>query len=97
MLLEACVCVNNFENQLLDSTRYKENIKMWTRYIDNILVIWEGSIEVQSFVNEVNIKDKNLQLMIGSKKLNYLYLKYRLKLTRNYNSLYLGKNHILKE
>ena len=73
---------NNFWKQLLSSSRYKENIKLWTGYIDNILISWEGSIqEVQLFVNEVINKDKNLWFKegLGGKKINYLNLNIQIK------------------
>ena len=45
--------------------KYKDNIKLWTRYVDDVLVIWEGSIEdVHAFINEVNNKNKNLQFKV---------------------------------
>ena len=47
--------MNDFEKQLITSTKYKDNIKLCSRYVDDILVIWEGSIEeVHEFINEVN-------------------------------------------
>ena len=36
--------------------RYKDNIKLWSRYVDDVLVIWEGSIEE---VHEMCIRDRN--------------------------------------
>ena len=58
------------------------NIKLWSRYVDDVLVVWEGSIEeVHEFIKEVNNKDKNLQFKeeIGGKKINYLDLNIEIK------------------
>ena len=53
------IYMNDFEKRLLNCTRYKGNIKLWVRYVDDILVIWEGSIEEKElFVKEVNTKEK---------------------------------------
>ena len=49
------IYMNDFEKQLITSTKYKDNIKLWSRYVDDVLVIWEGSIEeVHEFINEVD-------------------------------------------
>ena len=74
--------MNDFEKQLISSTKYKDNIKLWTRYVDDVLINWEGSIEeVHEFINEVNNKAKNLQFKeeIGGKKINYLDLNIEIK------------------
>ena len=55
----AKIYMNDFEKQLITSTKYKDNIKLWSRYVDDVLVVWEGNIEeVHEFINEVNNKDK---------------------------------------
>ena len=62
MCIRDRIYMNDFEKQFINSTRYKDNMKLWTRYVDDVLVIWEGSIEeVHAFINEVNNKDRNLQ------------------------------------
>lgn len=74
--------MNDFEKRLLNCTRYKGNIKLWVRCVDDILVIWEGSIEeIELFVKEVNTKEKNIQFKeeIGDKNLNYLDIAIHIK------------------
>ena len=45
------IYMNDFEKQLVSSTKYKDNIKLWSRYVDDVLVIWEGSIEAVSYTH----------------------------------------------
>ncbi|XP_069083443.1 zinc finger protein 91-like [Pleurodeles waltl] len=53
----ACLYMYNFEKQfILPSTNpFFANIKLWRRYIDDILVVWHGSLETAStFTDWVN-------------------------------------------
>ena len=72
------IVMNDLENMLLDTTKYKEKIQLWSRYVhDDVLVIWEANIEeVYDFVKEVSSMDSNIQFKeeIGRRELNYLDL-----------------------
>jgi hypothetical protein len=75
------IFMNNFENKLILKTKYKKNIKLWVRYVDDILIIWEGDVtEVETFVREINNIDHNIQFKeeIGGKTLNYLDLNIKI-------------------
>lgn len=37
--------MNDFENKLMELMRLKEKIKLQGRYVDDVLLIWEGNIE----------------------------------------------------
>lgn len=52
----------NFENRFMNTTKFKKNIKLWVRYVDDVLIIWEGDIaEIETFVTEIIITDYYIQ------------------------------------
>lgn len=39
----ADIYMNSFENQIINKSKRKNNIKLWQRYMDDILLIWSGT------------------------------------------------------
>lgn len=78
------IYMNEFENNYLNSSKYKNYIKHWVRYVDDILIIWEGGMEyIEDFVKEVNSVNPMVQFKeeIGGKELCYLDL--HIKITQS--------------
>lgn len=51
---------------LTHSIQYIEKVQLWTRYIDNFLMIWQGTgEELLSFTNSLNANDKNIKLTVS--------------------------------
>lgn len=69
------IVMNDLENRLLDTTKYKEKIQLWSRYVHDVLALWGGGNieEVYDFVKEVSSMDSNIQFKeeIGRRELNY--------------------------
>lgn len=69
------IYMNNFENKFLNNSVYRTKIKKWVRYVDDILIIWEGSIEeIKKLIEELNNIETGLQFKeeIGVDKISYL-------------------------
>lgn len=60
---------------------YRSHVKTWLRYIDDVLVIWRGSLdELHQFMNELNNNDRNIRLtyQFDQKRLSFLDLQITL-------------------
>lgn len=59
------IYMKEFENKLMRTTIYKGKIKWWDRYVDDVLITWDGSLEsvIIKCVNEMNIcsTDQNIK------------------------------------
>ncbi len=40
LLILAALYMNDFENYIIINSKYKNNIKLWTIYINDILILW---------------------------------------------------------
>ncbi|CAJ0950195.1 unnamed protein product [Ranitomeya imitator] len=61
----ACLFLGLWERKVFitDATPLSSNIHMWTRYIDDIFAIWQGTEkDLLKFVEELNINDSNIKL-----------------------------------
>lgn len=53
------ICEKNFENKLTTLSVCKDIIKRWVRYVDDILILWEGSLsELEVLMKEINNTDQ---------------------------------------
>ena len=71
------IYMNNFENNILNTSRYKQNVKLWCRYVDDILLIWNGTDrQLDQFFNETNNINEKIKFTIekGNKTINFLDL-----------------------
>ena len=58
-------------------TKFKDKIKLWLRYVDDILIVWEGSDkEFEELVIEINERENGLRFQeeMGGSRINYLDL-----------------------
>ncbi|KAJ1151104.1 hypothetical protein NDU88_003891 [Pleurodeles waltl] len=75
----ACLYVDNFERHVVlhEDNPYLQQIKLWKRYIDEILLVWTGTEEeAPSFSNWLNGANHflNFTMTIGDNKLLFLDL-----------------------
>ncbi|KAJ1082464.1 hypothetical protein NDU88_002631 [Pleurodeles waltl] len=75
----ACLYVDNFEKKVVlhEDNPYLEHIRLWKRYIDDILPIWAGSRdEAHSFITWLNMENPFLTftMTIGNDQLPFLDL-----------------------
>lgn len=73
----ADIYMNEFEKRIITESKHRDKIKTWLRYVDDILLIWEGNDEeFEEFVNEINGMEQkiNFQEEVGGKEINYLDL-----------------------
>ncbi|KAJ1108612.1 hypothetical protein NDU88_005988 [Pleurodeles waltl] len=75
----ACLYVGNFEKSVVlnDDNPYRDQIKLWKRYIDDVLLIWTGSKEeALAFATWLNSANPFLTftMNIGDNKLLFLDL-----------------------
>ncbi|KAJ1129003.1 hypothetical protein NDU88_007374 [Pleurodeles waltl] len=78
----ACLYVDNFEREVVlhEENPYLEQIKLWKRYIDDILLIWAGSRqEAHTFLAWLNTANPCLKfrMTIGNDQLPFLDLLIR--------------------
>ena len=75
------IYMNDFENNFMNNSKYKRNIIKWVRYVDDILIIWDGDMkEIENFVVEVNSIEPTIQFKeeIGGKEICFLDLNLRI-------------------
>ncbi|KAJ1192175.1 hypothetical protein NDU88_001487 [Pleurodeles waltl] len=75
----ACLYVDNFERQVVvhDDNMFLQQIKLWKRYIDDILLVWTGTRkEALTFSNWLNAANPflNFTMTIGDNRLPFLDL-----------------------
>ena len=71
------IYMNNFENEILNNSKYKNNIKIWKRYVDDILLIWSGTDrQLDKLLIDINKVNEDIKFTIekGNKQINYLDL-----------------------
>jgi hypothetical protein len=71
------IYMNELENNVMNSSMYKNNIKKWVRYVDDILIIWEDeNKQIDKFMEELNGIEMGIQFKeeIGGEKIAYLDL-----------------------
>lgn len=79
------IYMNNFEEQVIQKSEYKNKIKKWIRYVDDVLIIWEGDMaEIKEFIEELNKIEEGIQFKeeIGIEEISYLDLKINIKENR---------------
>ncbi|KAJ1173793.1 hypothetical protein NDU88_005619 [Pleurodeles waltl] len=75
----ACLYVDNFERQVVlhEDNLFLQQIKLWKRYIDDILLVWTGTKEeAHTFPNWLNTANPflNFTVTIGDNRLPFLDL-----------------------
>ena len=88
-LILAEIFMNDLEKSLVSSTRYQNKLKIWIRYVDDVLIIWEGSVEeLTRFIEEANNIDQNIQFKeeVGGKEINYLDLRIKINEERRWEN-----------
>ena len=71
------IYMNYFENKIMSTVKNEDKIKKWMRYVDDILLIWEGDDEeIKVFFEEVNKLGESIELKmeVGNKEINVLDL-----------------------
>ena len=69
--------MNDFENKMFKGNRFGSMIKHWTRFVDDILVVWPGTDrQVHLFLKETNAMHKDIKFTVEkrNKPINYLDL-----------------------
>lgn len=82
--LLAEIYMNNMENKIMESKTHNLKIKKWLRYVDDILIIWEGTDEEwKQFVEEINNMEETIKfkMEIGNQEINFLDL--NIKMTKD--------------
>lgn len=78
----ACLHVGWWEERVLmvrHLDAWKNNILCWLRYIDDVFVIWKGSIEsAQAFVTAINMNKSNLEFNANISKTSVEFLDVRM-------------------
>ena len=75
------IYMNYFENKIMSTVKNKDKIKKWMRYVDDILLIWEGDDEeLKVFFEEVNKLEESIKfkMEVGNKETNFLDLNIRI-------------------
>ncbi|XP_053575468.1 uncharacterized protein LOC128664684 [Bombina bombina] len=73
----ACLHLGAWESDIFErhSDTFNNKVLMWVRYVDDVLVLWDGSVEeFHDFVHELNHNDRNIILTSETNKteLNFL-------------------------
>ena len=87
----ASLYMYSFEKQFIldDSNSYKNEIRLWKRYIDDILVVWHGETSrAVDFHNLINTLDPFLKFTNTFPKMNFHFWIYGCRLLMG--SLQLG-------
>lgn len=60
----ACLHLGLWEEEVVfKSSMYLSHCRLWLRYIDDVLMVWEGSAEqLVDFVSQLNINERNIRL-----------------------------------
>ncbi len=67
------IYINDFENHIINNSKYN-NIKMWSRYDDDIPILWKGTNrQLNQFVTETKNVNKDIQFTVEkcNKTINY--------------------------
>lgn len=89
--LSAEVFMDNLECLISRNPLYKKHVKSWMRYVDDILVVWEGSLEeLGTFERFMNTLHQNIKFTteIGDKEINFLDLNLKVVGNRLQYSIY---------
>lgn len=60
----ACLHLGLWEEEVVfKSSMYLGHCRLWLRYIDDVLIIWRGTVEeIMDFLSQLNINDRNIKL-----------------------------------
>lgn len=76
------IYMNNLENKIVTEMDKEKKISNWIRYVDDILIIWEGSTEeFKNFTEQINKINKGIKFQeeIGGAEINFLDLNIKIK------------------
>ena len=85
------IYMNNLENNIVENSKHKHNIKLWVRYVDDILIIWTGTDrQLDQFHSEINNINGNITFTIekGNKTITYLDLTTQIKDNKLHYKIY---------
>ena len=69
--------MNNMENKILKGSKFRNSIKHWARYVDDILIVWTGTNrQVDLLLLEMNAMNDSIKFTVekGNETINYLDL-----------------------
>ena len=75
------IFMNDFENKIIEEFNRNKKINTWIRYVDDILILWEGSTEeFKNFTDEINKINKEIKFQeeIGGSEINFLDLNIKI-------------------
>ena len=84
--LVADILMDAQEQHFLNSDRLSPHIRFWTRYVDDVLCIWHGSLnDLQLCLNHLNMIQPTLKftMEVGGQRINYLDLTISLEENNN--------------
>ena len=71
------IYMNHLENRILEGSKFCGMIRHWTRYVDDILIVWAGTNrQMDHFLTETNAMNENIKFTVekGNNTINYLDL-----------------------
>ena len=74
--------MNSFEIEILKDIDKERRIKKWIRYVDDILIVWEGKVnEFKKFAEELNNVEKTIKFQeeIGGLEINFLDINIKIE------------------
>jgi Reverse transcriptase (RNA-dependent DNA polymerase) len=80
--LMAEIFMNSFEIKILKDIDKERRIKKWIRYVDDILIVWEGEVnEFKKFTEQLNNIEKTIKFQeeIGGLEINFLDINIKIE------------------